>query len=238
VRITGEETAGANLDEQQAFVNDLLGQVEECNALLDLMESAGSVIREMELRYEALSLLSELQDKTNTVTSRNYLTVPVLRRQFDQEILPQLANLRVRAGQVSKDQRPDEEMARMQSTLTQMSQAFELGDYQACITTYETYEAVAGTTTNKHPELQDIWTEIESLYMASTTALDFMKLKIEIAGVVVYPDSDNEERESVAIVNDIVYREGEAIADDLFLTEIGEDHLVFEYRGIPLTFDY
>ena len=44
--------------------------------------------------------------------------------------------------------------------------------------------------------------------------------------------------ESVAIVNDIVYREGEAIADDLFLMKIGEDHLVFEYRGVPLTFDY
>jgi hypothetical protein len=66
-----------------------------------------------------------------------------------------------------------------------------------------------------------------------------MEMNITVTGLVRYEEEgEREDRESVAIVNNIVYREGEAIADDLFLLEIGEDHLVFEYRGIPLTFDY
>ena len=115
----------------------------------------------------------------------------------------------------------------------------------SCISTVRVFpitssvdDARPTSPTPNHPDLQAIRAEMDGLFMAASTALDFMKLQIEIAGVVVYPDRQNEERESVAIVNDIVYREGEAIADDLFLMEISEDHIVFEYRGVPLTFDY
>ena len=43
--------------------------------------------------------------------------------------------------------------------------------------------------------------------------------------------------ESVAIINGVVYRQGEAVTDELYLVEIFEDRLVFDFRGILLTYD-
>ena len=57
-RISVENTQGADLADQRATLDEITGQIEECHALFDLMESAGSVMREMELRVEAIGLLT------------------------------------------------------------------------------------------------------------------------------------------------------------------------------------
>ena len=103
------------------------------------------------------------------------------------------------------------------------------------VDTFDMVSALSGGSTN--PEIAAIQAEMEAMYLVATTALDFMELELEVTGLVRYPPSTGE-RESVAIVNKMVYREGEAVADDLFLMEIGEDHLVFEFRGVPLTYDF
>jgi type II secretory pathway component PulC len=78
----------------------------------------------------------------------------------------------------------------------------------------------------------EIQGKLEQYYLAAQTAVDFGKKKIAVTGLVVEQGAD-----SVAIINHVVYRAGEALEDDLVLLEIHEDRLVFEYRGVPLTFD-
>ena len=82
------------------------------------------------------------------------------------------------------------------------------------------------------PEVVQMQQKMEQLCAAAQTAVKFKKKKLEVNGLVVYPG-----KESVAIVNRVVYRSGETIEDDLVLLEIHEDHLVFEFEGVPLNYD-
>ena len=65
---TGE---GAGPEDQRATVTKILDRIDECNKLLDLMVGAGSVIREMELKVQALNLVAELATQVDDVNARS-----------------------------------------------------------------------------------------------------------------------------------------------------------------------
>ncbi len=234
VRISEDSVGLADLTEQREFLEEIQGQIEECHALFDLMDAAGSVMREMELRVEAIGLLTEVQVRADDAKAEKFISAPSLQREFER-VLVELDRLRQRAGDAAVTERPDEELIRVSSALAQMSQAFELGDYQACVDTFDIVSSLSTGSTN--PEVTAALAEMENIYLVATTALAFMDLDLEVSGLVMYPQ-DGSGQESVAIVNNMVYREGEAVADDLFLTQINVDGLVFEFRGVPLTYDY
>jgi hypothetical protein len=112
-----------------------------------------------------------------------------------------------------------------------MEQTYEAGSYEECVKAYDTIRLL-NMGQSADPELVQLQQKMEQLFAAATTAVKFKKKKLEVNGLVVYPGKD-----SVAIVNHVVYRSGETIEDDLVLLEIHEDHLVFEFEGVPLNYD-
>jgi Tfp pilus assembly protein PilO len=230
MRVTAEVIEGVDLDEQRALLEQLIAQIEENDALFDLMTRAPNVMREMELRVEGLNLMAEIQAKVDDAVARGLISEPSLRREFERRVLPELARMRKRAGPEELDQ-PDQDRVRIEQALAQMERAFQDADYDGCVKAYEVVASLGGVTSSD-PELVALQGRMENLYLAAATALDFEALELQVSGLVQYPAF-----ESVAIVNDIVYREGEALDQDLFLMEIHEDHLVFEFRGVSLIYD-
>jgi hypothetical protein len=119
----------------------------------------------------------------------------------------------------------------MQQALAAMEQHWEAGEHEACVKDYELVRSL-GVSAAADPELVGIQSRMEQLYFAAQTAVEFGKKKLAVSGLVVEAGA-----ESVAVINHTVYRAGEALEDDLVLIEIHEDRLVFEFKGVPLTFD-
>ncbi len=223
----GDEGA---IDAQRALIAEARDIVAQCDALFGMMKDAASVMREMELRVEGWNALTELQAKLDVVMAKNEISDPKVKREFETAILPEVARLRKQFG--SEDMGgEDRDRIRIKKTLEQMREAFRTHDYEAVARAYEVISMVVNNATD--PELVACQSEMEQLYLNATTAVAFEQVKIDVSGLVVYPDS----ADSVAIINGVVYREGEAITDEMFLVDIGEDHLLFEFRGVLLTYD-
>lgn len=237
MRRTKDRAGGQGLEDQRATLNRLVSRLQEAGKLFDSMAQmfeSKNFIREMEFRVQATNLLAEVQGQVDEAGARGLMTDPALRKEWDKKVVAELARLRTRAGEPADGKDGARTAlgagARMQQALALMKQHWEAGDYASCAKDYELIHN--GSQASADPKLVELQNEMERLYLAAQTAVEFGKKKIEVTGFVVQPGAD-----SVAIINHTVYRAGEAIEDDLVLLEIHEDHLVFEYRGVPLTFD-
>jgi len=224
---------GSGIEEQRATLNRIVARMEECNKLLDLMTTAGSVIREMELKVQAINMLAELQAQVDDVNARGGMTDQQLKRDWEKKVGPELAKLRGRVGEGEGPGTTSTSTARlrMQQALVAMEQHFEAGDYPGCIKDFDLVKSLGGGEF-ADPELVQMQSRMEQLYLAAQTAVEFGRKKIVVSGLVVEAGA-----ESVAIINHVVFRAGDSLEDDLILVEIHEDHLKFEFKGVPLVFD-
>ncbi len=220
---------GTGVEEQRATVSKLIARIQECSQLFDLMDGADSVMRAMELKVQALSMLGEIQGQIDDVNAHSLIADAALKKDWERKVMPDLMKLRARAGDSA--QPLEQERLRVQQTLSRMEQTYEAGNYEECVKAYDTIRSLNGLQ-SADPELVQMQQKMEQFWTAAQTAVKFKKKKLEVNGLVVYPGKD-----SVAIVNHVVYRSGETIEDDLVLLEIHEDHLVFEFEGVPLNYD-
>ena len=220
---------GTGIEEQRATVSRIIARIQECNQLFDLKDGADSVMREMELKVQALNMLAEITGQVDDVNAHSLIADANLKRDWDRKVMPDLGKLRARAG--DNAQPLEQERLRVQQVLSRMEQTYEAGNYEECVKAYDTIRSLSGLQ-SADPELVQLQQKMEQLWTAAQTAVKFKKKKLEVNGLVVYPG-----KESVAIVNHVVYRSGETIEDDLVLLEIHEDHLVFEFEGVPLNYD-
>lgn len=233
VRGNGSSGPGSGVEDQRATMAQIVSRMEECNKLLDLMQGAESVIREMEIKVQAINLLAELTAKVDDVNGRGGMTDPALKRDWDKRVVPELAKLRSRVGDGDGPGSTPTSTARlrMQQALVAMEQHYESGDFAACVKDFDLVKSLGGGE-SADPELVQMQSRMEQLYLAAQTAVEFARKKIVVTGHIVEDGA-----ESVVIINHGVYRVGDAIEDDLILLEIHEDHLKFEYRGVSLMYD-
>ncbi len=218
------------IEDQRAMFNRVVARLQEAGGLLDLLNGTQNVIREMELRVQAIQLVAELQSQVEDVATRGGFTDPTMKRDWEKKVLPDFAKLRDRVGGSTIEPVASRPL-QLQQALVQMEQHYESGDYVACVKDFELVRG-SGSADSADPKVVELERRMEQIYLAAQTAVEFGKKKLSVSGLVVEPGA-----ESVAIINHTVYRAGEAIEDDLVLLEIHEDRLVFEYRGVPLTFD-
>ncbi len=225
---------GPGAPDQRAQVSRILARLEEANSVLDLMGGTANVIRKMELKVQAISTVAELQVEADQVAGHGGIADAALKRDWEKKVLPELAKLRARVGgeEVGGGGTTAGGIAlRLEQALSAMQQQWQLGDYAGCVKGYELVHTI-GAAESADPKVVDLQSKMEGLYLAAQTAVEFGKKKLAVSGLIVDPKA-----ESVAIINHTVYRVGESIEDDLVLLEIHEDRLVFEFRGVPLTFD-
>lgn len=220
-------------EDQRAMFNRVVARMQEATGLLDLLGDTQNVIRTMELRVQAINLVAELQGQIDEVAAAGGFTDVAMKRDWDKKVLPEFAKLRARVdGDDGSPIRPRQSRAlQLQEALVQMEQHYESGDYAGVVKDYEVVRG-SGSVESADPKVVELEGRMEQIYLAAQTAVEFGKKKLAVTGLVVEPGA-----ESVAIINHSVYRAGEAIEDDLVLLEIHEDRLVFEYRGVPLTYD-
>lgn len=220
------------VEDQKAMFNRVVARLQEAGGLLDLMGDTKNVIRGMELRVQAINMVAELQGLVDDVAARGGFTEVALRREWERRVLPDLAKLRERVGDGGvQPQGGPSRILQLQQTLAAMEQHYEACDYAGCVRDYELVRSLAAGD-SADPKAVELQARMEQLYLAAQTAVDFGKKKLAVTGLVVEQGA-----ESIAIINHTVFRAGEAIEDDLVLLEIHEDRLVFEYRGVPLTYD-
>ncbi|MSR45963.1 MAG: hypothetical protein EXS13_02660 [Planctomycetes bacterium] len=221
------------VQDQRALFNRVTARLQEANGLLDRMADTKNVIREMELRVEAIGMVAELQGQADELSARGGFADTALRRDWEKKVLPDLAKLRERAGgaiTAESGGRPSR-LRQIEQSLAAMEAHYDAGDYAACVKDFELVRISSGAN-GADPKVVELEGHMERYYLAAQTAVEFGKKQLDVTGLVVEQGA-----ESVAIINHVVYRAGEAVEDDLVLLEIHEDRLVFEYRGVPLTFD-
>jgi Tfp pilus assembly protein PilO len=229
----GKDLGGAGVEDARTTMNKIVDDMEQCNGLLDQEAKASNVIHQLELHVQATHLLAAIQAKIDAVTGRGVLIDSAFKRDWDKKVVGDFTKLRARVGEdpANGGKAGSSARLRLQQSLVAMQQHFEGGDYTSCVKDYELVHSVVASD-GADPELVQLQDKMEGLYLAAQTAVEFSKKKLVVSGLVVEPGA-----ESIAIVNHGVYRVGEAIEDDLVLTEIHEDHLVFEFKGVSLTFD-
>jgi Tfp pilus assembly protein PilO len=225
---------GQGLEDQRALFNRVTARLLEAGQVLDLMAETKNVIREMELRVSAINMVAELQGQADEVGARGGFTDALLRRDWEKKVLPDLAKLRERVGGQTAPEggagRPTR-VRQLEQALAAMEAHYEAGDYAACVKDFELIR-ISAAASGADPRVVELEGQMERYYLAAQTAVEFGKKQLDVTGLVVEAGA-----ESVAIINHVVYRAGEAVEDDLVLVEIHEDRLVFEYRGVPLTYD-
>ena len=226
------------VEQQRRWIGEIRGLLEECDAQFGLMEDAPTVMREMELRSESIALLTQIQERIQLLQTEGEIRDPNLRREFEGEILGQVNQMRLRLGEIAEEERPDENLTRLRAALAQMEDAFEVGDYEEVVDVHRMVLGVAAEGFSG-PEVMQLRSRMDDLFVVATTALEFAEQQLEVGGLVEYA-TDEKERgfESVAVINGLVYREGEAVNEHLFLLEVHGDHLRFEYKGVPLNYDF
>lgn len=216
------------LEEQRQLLNRMIARIQECSQLIDQIATSGNVLEEMERKVQALSMLGEIQSQVEEANVKGLIADAGLKKDWEKKVIPELATLRRKFG--DSPQPAEQERMRYRTILARMEQTYEAGAYEDCVKAYDTMHNL--NTPSADPELIQVQQRMDQLWTAAQTAVEFKKKKITVNGLVVYPGA-----ESVAIVNKVVYRAGETIEDDLVLLEIHEDHLVFEFKGVPLTYD-
>jgi Tfp pilus assembly protein PilO len=217
------------VEEQRALLNRVIARIQECNGLLDLLDTSDSVLQGMERKVQALNILSEISTQVEEANSKGQIADANLKKDWEKKVMPELAKLKTRLG--DSTQPVEQDRLRYRQTLARMEATYESGAYEDCVKAFDTIR-VLSSVPSADPELVQVQQRMEQLWTAAQTAVEFKKKKIVVNGLVVYPG-----QESVAIVNKTVYRAGETIEDDLVLLEIHEDHLVFEFKGVPLNYD-
>lgn len=220
--------AAPGLEEQRALLNRMIARLQECNVLVDQFVAASNVLEEMEQKVQALSMLGEISAQIEEANVKGLIADAGVRKDWEKKVIPGLTELRKRFGVENKQD--DQDRLRFRTALARMEQSYGAGSYEDCVKVYDTIHNLVNPSAD--PELVQVQQRMDELFTASQTAVEFKKKKITVNGLVVYPG-----QESVAIVNKVVYREGETIEDDLVLLEIHEDHLVFEFKGVPLNWD-
>jgi Tfp pilus assembly protein PilO len=216
------------VEEQRALLGRMIARIQECNQLCELIDSADSVLHKMELQVQALNMLGEISAQIEEANAKGQIADAALKKDWEKRVLPELAKLKTRFG--ASPQPVEQDRLRYRQTLARMEATYESGAYEDCVKAYDTIHNLLNPSAD--PELVQVQQRMEQLWTAAQTAVEFKKKKIIVNGLVVYPG-----QESVAIVNKTVYRAGETIEDDLVLLEIHEDHLVFEFKGVPLNYD-
>ena len=239
IRVSAGGAQGSeDLEAQRQLIVEVRGLLEECSAIFDLMDGASTMIREMELRHEGIGLMAQVGDKVTQIKARGEISDKNLLRQFESQILGDLVALQQRIGRISEHEKPDENLMRLRGGLERMTQAYQECDYQQVVDVYELVEPIRAQL-ETHPDAVELGSRMDDLFLVSSTALEFAKQQLVVTGLVQYPDRDDDDLvESVAIINGQVFREGEAITEELFLLEIHEDFLRFEFKGVPLNFDF
>jgi Tfp pilus assembly protein PilO len=231
-RMRGKAGAGQGIEDQRGLLNKVIARIEECNKLLELMNTANSVIREMEYKVQAINMVAEIQTQVDDVGARGGLGDAQVKREWDKRVLPELAKLRSRIGEDDTNATTTSTARlRMKQALVAMEQHYESGDYAGCVKDFELVKSLQ-IADIADPEMIRDQSRMEDLYRAAQTAVEFARKKLVVSGLVVEPGA-----ESVAIINHTVYRAGDALEDDLILTEIHEDHLKFEFKGVALVYD-
>ena len=84
---------------------------------------------------------------------------------------------------------------------------------------------VEGVDFKKFPLLEQLNLRAQKLLERAANREKLLKTKLEIRGIVWTPE------ERTALVNDAEVEEGDMLADEIYVREIGEDYIVFEYKS-------
>src|SRR5262249_48224211 len=160
---------------QRATVGKIIARIQECNQLFDLMDGADSVMRSMELKVQALNMLSEIQGNVDDVNSHSLVSDAALKKDWERKVIPELGKLRTRAG--GWEQPLEQERLRVQQTLSRMEQTYEAGSYEECVKAFDTMRSLF-TTVSNDPEVVQMQQKMEQLCTAAQTAVKFKKKKL------------------------------------------------------------
>lgn len=225
VRVTEDGEGGLPIAEQRQMVD---GMVVEASTLAQMDQQARqsdtNFLRKLELQTEIDKRVDVLSGALERVIQERQVTDMTQRRRLDNEVKPVVQLLVDRDGNNPKPPTNEE----LRQVLTAMAVLMDGEDYKGALKRYQTLESRVS------PEILDydgvaLLNEMQAAATLAEIAIEFGEIAIEIGGAVV-ADSGG----SVAIINDRVLQEGDALADGLVIHRIAPDRIEFRYRGVTL----
>jgi len=225
LRVTEEGEGALPIAEQRGMVD---GMVLEAETLLAMhhqaQDDATNFLRKLELQTEVDGRVGKLESALVRVIEERQVTDATQRRRLDNDVKPVVQTLTQEV--VNGITQPTNEELR--ELLTAMAILMDSEDYSAALNRYSTLE---GRVIPEELDYQGValFADIQKAATLAEVAVEFAKIEIEIGGAVVADDGA-----SVAIINDRVLQEGDALAEDLVIQKITPDRIEFRYRGVTL----
>jgi hypothetical protein len=207
------------------------GLVQQLNAIQQRYEQAlktAVIILRFEMIRDVKTQILELSKKIEEVEQRGTISYRPYQLRFQRDVLDPRDALQklVFKGSDEKVETglPMEELTGIRRF---MEDAVTEGNLESAVDKFELVrEKLTFPANDPRHQVKD---RLEDIYRKAKTAQDFQRLNLQVSGVIMIEDGL-----STAIINGKTFSEGDALADHLFLKEIGAEYVEFLFRGVVL----
>jgi Tfp pilus assembly protein PilO len=170
--------------------------------------------------------ISTLDYRISTILNEGKFTIPELREEFSTEVIQPYEKIKedrkteINEILISREQ--------VWSTLKQMQDTFEEGEYRNVIQLFEGFLRVSDGR-KLDPEAEPLRETMDQLARQAEVITKFESEPLNIEGVII-----DRQKSSFAIINGSIYSEGDYVDGDrkIRIKEIKQDQIVFEYQEV------
>ncbi len=222
-KILDERLKGLPRKEQEKILAGLLSQVREIQQLRKEATDTKVILIRYELRRKARKLLEATKKKAEEVREKELISNQSLNYRFQREVLDVLDSF---------DKTPQQRdtgisMETLTSVERFMIDALFDGRLEDAVDRFA--DVQQGLAFRKGDPRREKAERIRDLYRKAKIGMEFSRLPLQITGTIVL-----DRGLSTAIINGKTYQEGDAVDEELFLGQVGEEWCEFLYKGVTL----
>lgn len=223
---------GAPISEQLRELEEAIQELDGIRSKWKQANETSVLLVRFEMRRDVTKRLEALSAKADDLETRAFFSYQPYQLRFQREVRDGVDALlkEIAGGGSGPSGRPEPQGLPMKELIgirRKIEDALNEGRLEDAVDDFELVrDKIAFAATDERARIA---ARLQSLYQKAKVAQEFSRLSIAVTGTIRLPESL-----STAIINGKTYTEGDAIGDELFLKEVGEDYVEFLYRGVVL----
>lgn len=222
---------GAPISEQLRELEEAIQELEGIRSKWKQAGETSVLLVRFEMRRDVEKRLEALAAKAEEFEARSFFTYQPYQLRFQREVREGIEALikAVKGGKADSSVAEAQglPMAELVGMRRKIEDALNDGRLDDAVDSFELVrDKIQFAPSDERAPVANV---LHELYQKAKVAQDFSRLQIAVTGTIRLPESL-----STAIINGKTFTEGDAIGDELFLKEVGEDFVEFLYRGVVL----
>lgn len=223
---------GAPISEQLRELEEAIQELDGIRSKWKQAKETSVLIVRFEMRRDVTKRLDALFAKAEDFEARSFFTYQPYQLRFQREVRDGIDGLMktvkgVKTGGPGSAEARGLPMTELVGIRRKVEDALNEGRLEDAIDDFELIRDKIEFPAND--ERVAIANRLREYYHKAKIAQEFSRLAIGVSGTIRLPESL-----STAIINGKTFTEGDAIGDELFLKEVGEDYVEFLFKGVVL----